>query len=354
MQRVLLRDIAKAAGVSIVAVSLALRNHHSIGLATRQRIQSLARELGYRPDPMLRALAEYRRSSQAAHFQGSIAWLNFYPDPARLDRYLDFRLYRTGAEARAQELGYKLVVLTPAADKMSPDKLRRVLYQRGIQGLLLPPQPVEHAVLNFDFSNFSAVTFGFSLESPRLHLVTNRQFHASRLAAQTLWTYGYRRIGCLISHGVNERAEGAFLGGYQSAPAIFSNPEMPPPFLTGILGTREGRIFRQWLRRYRPDAIVTESHNQLKTQIAELGYRMPEDIAIATLTAAPSSPEFAGIDQNSYKIGQLAVETVVSMLYRNETGLPEIPYRLLVEGKWQDGPSAPDRRVEKKVSAKVT
>jgi DNA-binding LacI/PurR family transcriptional regulator len=339
MARVLLRDIAKLAGVSHVAVSLALRNHPDIGKATRLRIHKIARKLGYRPDPMLRALAEYRRSSKVPHFQGTIAWINYHPEPADLEKHLQFRLYREGAEARARELGYQFAVFTPTADQMSSAKLKKVLYHRNIQALLLPPQPGHHAELDFDFSNFSAVTFGFSLKSPQLHLVTNRHFHASRLAVEKLWSQGYRRIGHVIGYDMNERTEWAHVGGYLTAPEIFSNGIKLPPFiLTGAKSQR--RRLLPWLRRYRPEVILTENHF-IKVDLEKLGFRVPRDIALATLVADPRSREFAGIDQNGFEIGRLAVETVVGMLYRNETGVPAIPYRILVEGRWQPGRSVP-------------
>jgi LacI family transcriptional regulator len=340
MKRVLLRDIAKAAGVSHVSVSLGLRNHPSIGLATRQRIQKIAQELGYRPDPMLRALAEYRRGNKAPHFQGSIAWLNYHPEPKNLERYPEYQYYREGAETRARELGYQFVVLTPASDKMTSKKLERVLQHRNIQGLLLPPQPNHHAVLDFDFSNFTAVAFGFSLASPQLHLVTNRHFHSSRLAVQVLWSYGYRRIALTIGLDMNERTEGALIGGYLTAPELFSNPKKLPPFIT--TGQKSDRkTFEQWLRKYRPDALITDNQ-LLKKLLEESGCRVPEDIALVDLAADPRQQEFAGINQNGYEIGRLAVETVVGMLYRNETGVPRIPHRLLVEGQWHEGRSAPN------------
>ena len=59
-RRVTLADIAAKAAVHVTTVSLALRNHPRLPEATRQRIQALAEELGYRPDPMLRALVAYR------------------------------------------------------------------------------------------------------------------------------------------------------------------------------------------------------------------------------------------------------------------------------------------------------
>ncbi|HEX9783767.1 MAG TPA: helix-turn-helix domain-containing protein [Opitutaceae bacterium] len=57
---VILADIARQAGVHVTTVSLALRNHPRLPECTRSRLQALAKEMGYAPDPALRALVAYR------------------------------------------------------------------------------------------------------------------------------------------------------------------------------------------------------------------------------------------------------------------------------------------------------
>lgn len=44
----------------MTTVSLALRNHPRLPEKTRHRIQKLAKEMSYRPDPVLQALVAYR------------------------------------------------------------------------------------------------------------------------------------------------------------------------------------------------------------------------------------------------------------------------------------------------------
>ena len=60
-RRVTLADIAKRADVHVTTVSLAMRNHPRLPEETRKRIQALAEEMGYRPDPMMRALVACSR-----------------------------------------------------------------------------------------------------------------------------------------------------------------------------------------------------------------------------------------------------------------------------------------------------
>ncbi|HEY8965731.1 MAG TPA: LacI family DNA-binding transcriptional regulator [Candidatus Methylacidiphilales bacterium] len=337
-QRVSLRDVGKAAGFSHVTVSFALRNHPSVPPKTAERIKAVAAQLGYKPDPMLRALAEYRRSRRPARYQGSLAWINNYPHPEQLEDNYEYALYHQGAAKRAGELGYQVVSLTPTVQKMSGEKLRRVLTNRGIQGLLLPPQPASHAVFDFDFTGFSAVAFGFTLASPQLHVIANCQYRSSMIAVRALRELGHRRIGFLISQHLNERSEGTFLGGFLSEQNAFPlKDRLPVRVWEKHPGAEERKDLLGWARRNRPDAIITDNVHWVREVLREIAIHVPEDLSLAALTAGPKTTGYAGIDQNDLEIGSRAVDALVGMIYRNETGVPENPCRILVESTWRTG-----------------
>lgn len=54
--RTSLKDLAARLGVSIATVSRALRNSHEVGDDMKQRVQELAREMNYRPNPFAQSL----------------------------------------------------------------------------------------------------------------------------------------------------------------------------------------------------------------------------------------------------------------------------------------------------------
>ena len=55
-QRVSLKDMSAMLGVSIATVSRALRNSHEVGEDMRRKVQNLAKELNYRPNPFAQSL----------------------------------------------------------------------------------------------------------------------------------------------------------------------------------------------------------------------------------------------------------------------------------------------------------
>lgn len=54
--RTSLKDLAERLGVSIATVSRALRNSHEVGDGMKQRVQQLAKEMNYRPNPFAQGL----------------------------------------------------------------------------------------------------------------------------------------------------------------------------------------------------------------------------------------------------------------------------------------------------------
>lgn len=334
--RICLADIARRAEVHITTVSLALRDSPRLPAATKSRIQALAREMGYQPDPMLSALTAYRRNAKIQQTQGTLAWITG-------KREIDFSVYYQGAQLRCQELGYKLDHFT--LREMGPIRLSKVLRARNIQGLLLAPQIRNRAHLNLTWDEFSAVAFGFTLARPQLHVVTNAQYRSARMGMRALRARGYRRIGFASTHDTEERTDQNFSAGYMVERArLKESDQLPMLILKDYSAEEQIRDFNAWYRKHRPDAIL-DHYNRISFYMKELGISY-EECGLASMARANGETELAGIDQNDLTIGRTAVDLVVGMIHRNERGVPAIPFRLLVQGSWVDGKSV-IRRSEK-------
>jgi DNA-binding LacI/PurR family transcriptional regulator len=102
---------------------------------------------------------------------------------------------------------------------------------------------------------------------------------------------------------------------------------------------KQRAALKQWLVRYKPDAILT-ADIELPGMIRELGYRIPQDIAVAGATVL-DIPVDAGVDQRPEEVGRIAVEMLVKQINMSERGKPRDPCRILIESCWQDGHSLP-------------
>lgn len=341
-KRVTLRDIAKVIGTTSVSVSLALRNSARVSAALREKIQAKAREMGYRPDPMLAALAHYRRGSVQTPISAELAWINCWPDVKKLRSFKEFNLYWQGAFAEADQCGYRLEEFHLHGD-LSATRLEQILRTRNIQGVLLPPLPaLAHGPRpdwrEFDWSRFSVVRFGYSSEQPRAHIVSSDQLANGLLACENIRRLGYSRLGLVTT----QRPVVRFAAGYlhhqmNCEPAL----QIPPLLLREANREADKRALTAWLKRCKPEVIFTDLQF-IPDMLAELGLRVPRDIGLVTTSVLDGQAD-AGIFQNSEEIGRAAVQLVISLIHHAEFGVPKVCREVLVEGRWQDGRTLPSK-----------
>jgi DNA-binding LacI/PurR family transcriptional regulator len=341
-------DVAAKAGVSRIAVSMALRNHHRISAERRQEIKRIARKMGFVPDPLLSALAAHRQQRVPAREHGVLAWINRWEDSRRLRQFKEFDLYWRGASEAAGRFGYRVDEIRWEPD-CPPRRLEKILLARGIEGVLIPPHRELLDWGDFDWSKFSVVRFGLSVPSPDSNVVTADNYRATVLAIRKIHEYGYRRIGLTVNRQFNERVGGNLLSGLFYAQHVLRLKPALPPLLTFLQNRTAEELSRQkdelgrWLKRHRPDALLI-SDIEVPGMLRELGYRIPQDIALAGTTVLDLPGVDAGIDQHAEAVGRTAVETLLKQMNVNERGEPRFPSRILVEGRWQDGGSLPDKR----------
>jgi DNA-binding LacI/PurR family transcriptional regulator len=77
--------------------------------------------------------------------------------------------------------------------------------------------------------------------------------------------------------------------------------------------------------------------------LKQAGFKIPSDIGFASLFLNENETHLSGVHQNDRLIGHKAVDMVIDMLHRGETGIPKTPVRMLVEGEWRPGETLPDR-----------
>lgn len=330
--RVTIRDIAAEAGVHFTTVGLALRDSPRISASTREKVQSIAKKLGYQPDPMVSALNAYRQIKRRPSFQAAIAWINNWQDREGLLSNADFFEYHQGAVERAGELGYKISEFWLQEPGMNLTKLRRILKTRNIQGVIMPPQQTANVELDFDFAGLSAVALGYTLKSPSLHVVTNHHFRGMRLLLTHLAADGFKRIGLAISRDWDEKVGLSWLGGL-----LATHQSETPHLKIFRLEHRAGdpEPLAREIRRHRPDVIV--SHRQVFDQLVATNTRIPDDISFANLSVEHHSRHISGIYQNSRLIGHHAVNMVVNLLHHGEVGIPAMPTHMLIDSIWNPG-----------------
>jgi LacI family transcriptional regulator len=339
--RVTMKDIAQEVGVTRAAVSLALKNHPSISEARREQIHAAAVRLGYRPNAMATALAHHRHQSRFHPVQAALALINSYPDPTELHAKPAFEDYWRGASMTAEKFGYRLEEFS-ANEKQPLKRLERQFLTRNIRGIIIGPLPPGESDVNwesFAWNKFSAVRCGFREQSPPFHFVTSAQATNTMMAFDKMRERGYKRIG-FAGYWDKARMFGAGFLWSQHDPSLRSRV---PPFLFSkeTPELNQQRQFEQWLKKAKPDAILTDSL-AAPVMLEKAGYRVPEDIGLAA-TNVRDMPVDAGIDQNPEEIGRVSTLAVISLIHDSDLGQPEFTREILVRGKWVDGKSLPFR-----------
>ena len=199
--RITMAQVAARAGVHPTTVSLALRNHPSIPLATRDRIRGIAEEMGYRPDPALNALTAYRHAKTPRREMPPLAYLTHWDTEWGWKQPHAHAAFHSGSHARAASLGYRLEHFWLGEPGMSPRRLSDILVARGITGLIVSSHLPEHdRPLQLDWARFSAVKIDCLPREPDLHHVTNDQRAITQLAVRRILAAGSSRIGMVIPY----------------------------------------------------------------------------------------------------------------------------------------------------------
>ncbi len=323
-------DIAVRAGVHRTTVSLALQNYPYIAKKTRDKILRIARELGYAPDPMLSALVAYRSQKRAPSYQGTLAWLvnKTFPLFSWKETPI-FRQYYEGACQKALAYGYNLEVFEFYTKGVTTQRLAHILSARNVRGILLCPQPQPRTEIDFPWEDFSLVTFGFSLLRPQLHTIAATQYRSALQVVRKLREFGHQRIGCMVQH--DDRADHNYVAGYLSE-MFFRDHQLPiPPLHPANYSIPE---MKRWFRRYRPTALIGAPN------LIELAHKAGfpvREISLACPFLSDKTGPLSGVCENSFHIGEIAVDQIVAMIHRGERGVPAVPQRTLVEGEWYEG-----------------
>lgn len=338
-RRVTLKEIATAAGVSVAAVSFALRNIPKISPAKRQQILRVAHDLGYRPDPELARLMAHLHDSRGTRSCGVLALLTCYRKPATLNEsYL--RNCLAAARSRAERLGYRLNEFSLADRELPGSRLQTILATRGIKGVLVAPLREGVERIDFDFSGVAAASMGFAMPAGTpMHSTRADEFTNMKLILQMLKDRGYRRIGFALEAELETRSAHRWTGAFLTEQLHDMPGAKIPPL---IYPDWNKKHLKPWLAEYRPDVVIS-TEPFVYRWLQEFGYRVPKDIAFVSTSYAESLFEqpVSGIDERPAMIGSASVDLVVAHLQRNEFGVPAAAKNVELAGVWTGDFTAP-------------
>ncbi|MEZ0218527.1 MAG: LacI family DNA-binding transcriptional regulator [Rariglobus sp.] len=337
-----MRALAAQLGLCQATVSLALRNHPSISVPTRERVQELARQQGYRANVLVSALLTQVRSGRLNAYGEVIAFLDAGPKPDSWTVPPSFVEGFKQAGARAAQLGLRVDPFWLGPKGAHSAQIARILASRGIRGFIIPPVPLDLRPLHLDWGRHASVAVGFSFQQKAVHRVGNGHFNGMFACYKKLHEKGYRRIGLMLRTQDDERALHSWQGAFLIASRHFGAGVLEP---LALQEPCDPALFFRWFDAHQPDAVIGVYPDPALGWLRGRGIKIPKEVGYASLDVDVSTlGHVAGIRQNHGAIFATAVEILAGELSRNEFGLPAIPKVTLIDGMWTDGPTIRARR----------
>jgi DNA-binding LacI/PurR family transcriptional regulator len=333
-----MQDIADKAGVTKTTVSLALRGDRRISVKTRDRIKALAKEMGYRPNPMVATLMAQVQAGKGVSRGTTIGLLAPHGNEQKgnLSPHGYVHHIYDGLRKRTHELGYGADVIEPAEEHTSFESCVRVMAHRGIRGVILPPYlgAAKSFPAEFDCSSFAVVGLGESQQITGIHRVTHSQYRIAYGLVDRAIRRGYRKICMHMSPEMNVRTGNKYSGGFFGALHDLSDLPFCREQLLYTHGDKEP--FLRWVEEQKPDAILSQYPSDYDLLI-EQGYSIPDKMGFALVSTTESDAHISGCFHDPYVLASAAVDLVTAHLSRNETGKPIHPKTVLTPEDWVEG-----------------
>ncbi|MBX7256015.1 MAG: LacI family transcriptional regulator [Candidatus Hydrogenedentes bacterium] len=178
-------DIARVAGVSRSTVLRALSGKPDISIGTRERIQSLATSMKYRPNYIARSLTHGKTNLVGVLAKPSIYYAS-----------------HTGIEAVERGLragGYSTLLLMSENETGKDDSVLDRLMKNRVDGVIAVPGAMTdpEAFRELIETGAKLVILDSQIDGVSVPQITGDNYGAGRLAAQHLIDLGHRRIGYL-------------------------------------------------------------------------------------------------------------------------------------------------------------
>ncbi len=304
-----IKDVAKAAGVSIATVSRVLSGKDPVSEGVRGRVLVAVRDLGYRPNALARSLRE--ETTRTLGLVVPNVMNPFFTSVAR------------AVEDAASERGYSVILCNAEEDPAKEESYLDVLLQKRVDGLVISPARKRSPQLG-EFARAGVPVVFVDRATEDLDVPTVRV--DGRGAVDELVGYlvglGHERLA--VISGPRE-----VIPGKERLESFLNSAEtrglrLPAEYLKlGDFRRESGRrAMRELMSLPRPPSAIFVANNLMclgALQAAkEGGHAIPDDVSIASFDDIAwfelLDPPITAIAQPTEKLGAIAAGTLLSLL----------------------------------------
>lgn len=308
--RVTLSDVARVAEVSTITVSRTIRSPELVSPATRERVESAIRQLGYIPNLVAGGLAA-NESRVVAAIVPTLANSIF---AEKLQGIYDL----------VSENNYQLVLGSSNYDLAQEESLIRVFLSHQVAGIIITGashSPGAHELL--EKSRIPVVETWTLLGRPSVGSVGFSNYDAAYGVVRHLYERGYRRLGFVSAPIENNDRSQERRRGFVTAVKDFGLELREDVILTNTFSLHAGAESLRRILEKRPDTDAVFCANDtlaagalLESQ--RLGLAVPGRVAIAGFddleTSSHVIPALTTVRIRRREIGQRAAEMLLASL----------------------------------------
>jgi DNA-binding LacI/PurR family transcriptional regulator len=303
-----IKDIARRAGVSHSTVSRALANSPLVNRDTKQRIQALAREMGYTPSAVARAMSTGRTRTL-----GLVVTTIADPFVAEVVR---------GIEETALDLDYNVILCSSNGDPERELAAVRALRAKWVDALIVTSSWVGGFYDQLTELHAPLVLINNQQPGEYTYSVRSDDLRGGALAGEYLAGLGHTRIA-YVAGPERAMASQLRLRGCQEALQA-RGIAIPKDWIVAGTGQPEaGERAVQALLRASPRPTALFCYNDATAMgglraAKEAGLRVPGDLSILgydDIAAAPYlDPPLTTVAQKKYALGQQATEMALALI----------------------------------------
>jgi len=311
-QRVTIKDVARAAGVSAQTVSRVINDRPDVAINTRLRIQEVIDNLGYSPSALARSLIQQR-----SYTLGVVTAGLKYIGPSRT---------LNGISLRAEELNYALLLKElPSFTTEAIWPLIQSLVSRHVDGIIWSVPEVgdnqswvAEALLDFTVP----ILFITTHQRTGMFTVSYDNFYGGRAATQHLIDQGYRKIGH-IAGPMDWWEARQRKAGWKSALKDAGLDVCEESWQEGNWSSASGeQAFRKLIHACPTIDAVFVGNDQMALGVLQAAHRIgkviPAELGLIGFDGIPESPYFwpalSTISQDQNQLGCIAVEKIVNII----------------------------------------
>jgi LacI family transcriptional regulator len=315
--KVNIRDVAKAAGVSVTTVSHALSETHSsrVNARTVEHIKAVAGDLGYAPNRLASGLRNQR--SQI---------LGLVSDEITTTPFAGAMIQ--GAQDAASEHGHLLMVVNSGLDNELERHEIRALKQHQVDGIIYARMYNQVVSVPEELQGMPSIVLDATTDNPALSSVVPDEFGAGESAAGLLVEAGHHRIAMINNEDDIPAAHGR-LAGFRAGLERYGLVLGPGQLVSAHPSTAGGReaALRLLSAAERPTALFCFNDQMAMgayQAAGHLGLKIPDDLSVVgvdnlELIADGLWPGLSTVALPHYEMGRWAVLQLLAELENPET-----------------------------------